>query len=394
MTQQEFFAVTQLHPDRVNIWYDDTGGPPYTFKAITVPALDNSVPPQDQSTLLDSIQQITVPTTAGTPLTFNIISRTSAQTSTTAVMPSTKYYYFTITPLVINSAWTPTIGATSISTNEVIFAPSLDTYQLSESPYNVLQGSFELGRQSGYIMSADRYKVGTLANPTYTGPLNIDSLLSGSAIKADVQDSNYTTTGWINGRYEGTKTDRIDYKTEPAITGKFFQASEFPSGSSMGQINYLISSSQVSYGEYFYAGIGDTPGFQAEYSGYLPLTSYATNSDIIAIVPEVAGSNLRAPQGGDLFRQVGSTEIIRVNTVAIASIAPLKYNLFVSRGYFGQPQPINAGSSTTFLERIKQVQVYSTEKGRLSGVPRGQLLVKETGAILRLDSLGFVISST
>jgi hypothetical protein len=59
MTQQEFFAVTQLHPDRVNVWYDDTGGPPYTFKAITVPALDNSVPPQDQSTLLDSIQQIT-----------------------------------------------------------------------------------------------------------------------------------------------------------------------------------------------------------------------------------------------------------------------------------------------------------------------------------------------
>lgn len=393
MTQQEFFAVTQLHPDRVNIWYDDTGGPPYTFRAITIPAFDNSVPPQDQSTLLDNIQQITVPTTAGSPLTFTVITRTSAQTTVTAVMPATKYYYFSIVPLVVSSAWVPTIGATSISTNGVVFTPSLDAFELNKSPYNVLQGSLEASRQSSYIMSADRYKVGTLANPTYTGPLNIDALLSGSADRADVQDSNYTTTGWINCRYEGTKTDRIDYKTEPAITGKFFQASEFPSGSSIGQIGYLISSSQVTYKEFFYAGIGDTPGFQAEYSGYIPFAAYTADADIITITPEVQGSNLKIPQAGDLFRQVNSSEIMRVNVVSIVSTAPLRYNIFVTRGYFGQPQAISAGINN-YLEKIKQVQVYSTEKGKLSGVPRGQLLVKETGTILRLDSLGFVISST
>lgn len=389
MTQQEFFVHTQLHPSQVNIWYDDTGASPYTIRAITIPVLDTSVPPKDLSPLLDNLQQITVPLSTGASIQLDILSRTTIQTQGVTIpfpVPATKYYYFVIKPLTIAS-----IGSTNLPADNVLFTPSIDVYQFNESPYNVLQGSLEASRQSSYIMQADRYKIGTLANPTYTGPLNIDELLSGSAVKADVQDSNYTTTGWISGRYEGSKTDRVDYKTEPAISGKFFDASEFPSGSTGGQINYLISSSQVVYKTFFYAGVGDTPGFGYEYSGYKLNTDYIAEQTALSISPEVAGVAVTVPKPGDLYRQANNTEIMKVDAVTLVSVSPLVYVIFVTRGYFGTVQNLSAGS---ILQRITQVQVYSVEGNKLSGVPRGQVLVKETGAILRLDSLGYVIAST
>lgn len=389
MTQQEFFVHTQLHPSQVNIWYDDTGASPYTIRAVTIPVLDTSVPPKDLSPLLNNLQQILVPLSTGVNIQLDITSRTTIQTQGVTVpfpVPATKYYYFVVKPLTIAS-----IGNTNIPADNLVFTPSIDVDQFNDSPYNVLQGSLEESRQSSYIMQADRYKIGTLANPTYTGPLNINELLSGSAVKADVQDSNYTTTGWINGRYEGSKTDRIDFKTEPAITGKFFDASEFPSGSTTGQINYLISSSQVVYKPFFYAGVGDTPGFGYEYSGYKLNADYLSGQTDISISPETAGVILTTPRVGDLYRQVGNAEVMKINAVTVVSTSPVIYVIFVTRGYFGSIQNLSAGVP---LQRITQVQVYNVEGSKVSGVPRGQVLVKETGAILRLDSLGYVIAST
>jgi hypothetical protein len=387
MTQEEFFAYTQLHPDQVNIWYG-TGGPPYTLKAITVPVLDSNTPPQDRSRLLENVQQITIPLSTGDNVTVNITSVTQAQSPGTSVMPVTRYYFYNIEPLTL-----PNIGNIGIAGGALVFSPSLDAFDFADSPYNILEGSIELSRQSSYIMEADRYKIGTLANPTYTGPLNIEELISGSATKADVQDSNYTTTGWINARYEGSKTDRIDYLSEPAISGKFFEASEFPSGSTSSEINYLITSNQVVYKEYFFAGIGDTPGLEKEDSKYIPNAGYGENATIIAVTTNTVGFTPAIFRVGDLISPAltPTAEIMRVEAVGILSTSPLVYSLVVTRGYFGNPQPISLGSS---FYRVNLVQIYNVTGNRLTGVPRGQVLVKETGRILKLDSLGFVISST
>ena len=387
MTQEEFFAYTQLHPDQVNIWYG-TGGPPYTLKAITVPVLDSNTPPQDRSRLLENVQQITIPLSTGDNVTVNITSVTQAQSPGTSVMPVTRYYFYSIEPLTL-----PNIGNIGIAAGALVFSPSLDTFEFADSPYNILEGSIELSRQSSYIMEADRYKIGTLANPTYTGPLNIEELISGSATKADVQDSNYTTTGWINARYEGSKTDRIDYLSEPAISGKFFEASEFPSGSTSSEINYLITSNQVVYKEYFFAGIGDTPGLEKENSKYISTANYNENATIIAVTTNALGFTPAIFRVGDLISpaQAPTAEIMRVEAVGILSTSPLLYSLVVTRGYFGNPQPIFILSN---LYRVNLVQIYNVTGNRLTGVPRGQVLVKETGRILKLDSLGFVISST
>lgn len=388
MTQEEFFAYTQLHPDQVNIWYG-TGGPPYTLKAITIPVLDANNPPQDRSSFLASVQEITVPLSTGDRITLNVTSATQAQSPGTPVMPVTRYYYFNIQPVTL-----PNIGNTGIAAGALVFSPSLDTFEFADSPYNILEGSLEASRPSSYIMQADRYKVGTLANPAYTGPLNIAELLSGSAAKAEVQDSNYTSTGWINGRYEGSKTDRIDYLSEPAISGKFFEGSEFPSGSTIGQLNYLISSSQVFYREYFFAGVGDTPGLVAIDSKFKVNNNYGENTTALVISEEIPGTATTPIQAGDLIkikRVGGSTEIIRVDSVGISSTIPIQYLLIVTRGYFGQREAMIAGE---LIQKVNKVQIYNVTGNRLAGVPKGKVLIKETGAIVTLDSLGFILSST
>lgn len=388
MTQQEFFVYTQLHPDQVNIWYE-LGGPPYTLKAITIPVLDSNNPPQDRSRLLENVQQITLPLSTGDNITLNVTSATQAQSPGTPIMPVTRYYYFNIEPLTL-----PSIGNVGIAAGTLVFSPSLDTFEFADSAYNILEGSIEASRQSSYIMQADRYKIGTLANPTYTGPLNIQELLSGSALRADVQDSNYTTTGWVNARYEGTKTDRIDFLTEPAISGKFFQGSEFPSGSSPNQISYLISSSQVFYREYFFAGTGDTPGLVSINTKFKVNNNYGLNDTSLIISEDIPGTAVTPIQAGDLITmqtQPPALEIMKVEAVIVVTTSPVVYKLIVSRGYFGQLQPIAANQ---LIQTVSKVQIYNVIGNKLSGVPKGKVLVKETGAIVTLDPLGFIISTT
>jgi hypothetical protein len=44
-----------------------------------------------------------------------------------------------------------------------------------------------------------------------------------------VQDSLYSDTGWINGRYEGTSTNNITYASiDPAILGSSIQGTYYP----------------------------------------------------------------------------------------------------------------------------------------------------------------------
>ena len=242
-------------------------------------------------------------------------------------------------------------------------------------------------------MQSDRYKIGTNANPNYTGPLNIEELTSGSATLAQVQDSNYSDTGWTSARYNGTKTTRIEYKAaEPALTGRFFEAAEYPSGSTVAQINYQISSSQVTYTNHFYAGTGDVPGFTVLNTGLMYSQSYNAYTTLIFVEPIVYGSAPIVPKVGDLIDTNPAThsEIAKILTVGIITSPTLKYSLELERGYFGTPQSFGGA----IMNKLVPVQIYNVSGNRLTGVPKGKVLVKETGAILTLDSLGFVMSST
>ena len=338
---------------------------------------------------LDALQQLSIPLSTGNILIVDITSRSRTQTPGTPTVPSTVYYYFNITPITVQ-----TFGNAAIQLNQLIFSPAINMGEYNASPYNVTKGTVQQNRPSQDLMIADRYQIGTLLNPTYTGPLNILQLLSGSAEKASVQDTNYSSTGWVSGRYEGTKTTINEYGTQPAISGRVFQGSEFPASSIPSEIRYAISTQQVVYKDFFYAGVGDTPGFKTEPTDY-QITSIVSpnNSNLTQLVLEIYPGTLSVipPQRGDLLRVSNGAEIFRVEAVATVTGQSNTYIAYVTRGWNGITVPIVPPSS---LELMVFVQVYNIEQDKLSGVPKGQVYVKETGQSLKLDSSGYVVSSS
>jgi hypothetical protein len=379
MTREEFIAITQLHPERVNVWYEPSTSIIY---GISIPVLDNS----DQNIInyLTQVQQIGVPLPLGGTVVLNITSRQLVNSSVNNIQVSC--YYFDVIPTSVVNLTQSTV------TGSVQLLPAIDGGQFYDSPYNVLHGSIEDFRSSTYIMQSDRYKVGTLANPTYTGPLNIDQLLSGSALLAHVQDSNYTLTGWTNGRYNGTKTTRLTYKTDPAIGGVIFKGAELPATVTDSQLMYLTTNNLITYKDMFSAGAGDTPGFYSVPSGYIYTGSANLDplSTTMTITQRYGETNLlRIPKPGDFYKL--QSEIVRVESVAVITLPWLRYTLGVTRGY---NSPTGSHNNTAAVEYVSQVQIYNITRNKLTGVPKGSVLVKETGVLAKLDSLGYIVTSS
>jgi hypothetical protein len=401
MTQAEFVAYAQLNPTQVNIWYTQTA--PYTILGVTVPTIDFTG--QNIVALLDQIQQIIVPVETGgnvLDITLNVIT---PQLYTTG---GGNFYFFTVVPYEIGN-----ITSTEFITPnaDITFTPAIDVNEFYDSPYNVLQGSVDEARKSLYIMLSDRYKVGTVGLPGYTGPTNINQLLSGSATKADVQDSLYSDTGWTNARYEGTEQTYTGNNVPPAATGKTFLAVEYPISASISQINYQVSSSLAIYTDYFYTGIGDVPGFTAQQLNILVSGSiYTSNTpyiDVKQIYSPVEDPFIYLPAIGSTIAftgtantTLGSTfEIAYVTGISLLTTTPqISYRVNLIRRYNGTPQaaldtPINVSNDDTIFT-INSTQIYQLQKNKLLGLNKALLLVQETGKILTLNDYGYVIGST
>lgn len=402
MTQAEFVAYAQLNPTQVNIWYTETA--PYTVLGVTVPTIDFTG--QNITALLDQIQQIIVPVEVGSSvldITLNIIT---PQLYTTAIG---NFYFFTVVPYEIGNI-TSDIFITPNA--DITFTPAIDSNEFYDSPYNVLQGFVDEARKSLYIMLSDRYKVGTVGLPGYTGPTNINQLLSGSATKAEVQDSSYSDTGWINARYEGTEQTYTGNNVPPAATGKTFLAAEYPISASLGQIGYQVSSSLVLYIDYFYTGIGDVPGFTAQQlnikvsgSSYTSNTTYIDVKQFYSPVEDpfiylpAVGSTI-AFNGTPTDYVIGTNyEVAYVTGISLISTTPhIVYRINLIRRYNGTPQsaidvPISV-SDDDRLFSIATTQIYQLQRNKLIGLNKALLLVQETGKILTLNEYGYVVGST
>lgn len=375
MLQEEFYAYTQLNPSTVNIWY--TGSAPSVINGLSVPVLSASV---DLTPQLTQVQQITVPLpTVGTSAILNITSRTATQSGTT------KYFFFLTDPYNTTQIISPS------GSGDLIFSPSIDAAEFNASPYNVLGGLVETQRQSTYIMDADEYKVGGEGLPVgYVGPINIYSLLSGSADRARVQDSNYTISGWSNARYKGSVTDIFDYSSTPAAAGSIFQGSVFPLSAADTYIKSLQSGSAIVYRDLFYIGVGDTPGFAEQPTNFLTSGSTAIQpSGSIVFVNSSGFITFTNPFKVGDYIKVSNQEVMKITAIGapIGSVATLTLQVIRNiRGGFVNVQ--NPGMS---VELLNSSQIYEVENNRLNGVVQGKVLVQGSGEILVLDSNGYVI---
>jgi hypothetical protein len=70
--------------------------------------------------------------------------------------------------------------------------------------YNPIVNNTVADVESAYIMKVD-------LDDGITIPTNFEQLISGSADRAEVQDSNYSSKAWSNLRYNGSRTSSPDF---------------------------------------------------------------------------------------------------------------------------------------------------------------------------------------
>ena len=96
--------------------------------------------------------------------------------------------------IYINQTPTKFNGSSSLT----LFDPYVENFDYNE--YNALLNNAETPQTSVFFMDVDYSQ-----NPVI--PINQSLILSGSADRAYVQDSNYTSKAWSNIRYNGSKTN-------------------------------------------------------------------------------------------------------------------------------------------------------------------------------------------
>lgn len=128
---------------------------------------------------------------------------------------------------------------------ETTLTPGPDLVGFVNSEYEVLISNATDTRKSGYIYEVDR-KTDSIV------PGNYDNIISSSAVYAEVADSNYSSQGLLNSRYDGAETTITDFGVEPLISGKLFEGAEYLTTSS----NAFICSQSLSdrtIEEYFFS---------------------------------------------------------------------------------------------------------------------------------------------
>jgi hypothetical protein len=361
LTQQEFLEIADLYPEGVNIWCTDSA--PITVLGVTVPFLDNEG--SEVKNILAQAQTITLPVDRDPGATVELVITSRVIRGVTPF----RYYFFEVTPKNIQPyvTYTPTENET-VQDGEVILLPNIRGGSFYVSDYNVTLNTAQNSRASEYI----------LKNTSITF--------------ADVQDSSYSDTGWINARYEGTQTNNLTYATiDSAIRGTSLQGTYYPIQTPDTEIAN-IDVSERSYLEYFHTSEQTYPLYSLDTAPLFYISPAANPSASQLIVyPEGSNRPLKLYEPGDLIKAGTSSEIIKV--VSIRRLTSNNdYNLEVIRGWNNTVR--SAINNNTKLYRINPIRMFELEKSRPSPTRQGKVRLKDTGYIVYTDALGYVVSGS
>jgi len=320
------------------------------------------------------------------------------------------YFIYAITPedqrqVIIQ----PTTGSAGYEeyTSNVVLEYAKTSIVRSNSNYDI-ESPISRARESLYTYKCDR------VNPTpssKTNPVNLSNILNNAALPAGIQDSNYTSTPWINARYEGSKIDTNTNKgTDPLLQGAFFQGAFFTKDVTDAYIENLVDKGTIVYQDYFAVGRLATPGYVVE-----PLNlSISTRTSYSSSVIETVTINLPASNKdiaiGDLL-QIGSTngggfnnEILRVtNPNPPALYSP--YEFLIRSDISGETSKINTTRNYTntsradynagnIVYRIVPVQILQLDKAKTIPVQEGRIKIKGVDGILTTSIDGYIVSGS
>lgn len=396
MTQQEFLVIAAQFTTQVNVWY--TATTPYAILGLTVPIGTNT-----GANIIGYLQQATNITIQVNESPTEYATLTITQRSLLGQVGA-QYYFFNVSPQIIQNA-----GDEYITPGQIIFTPGIDGPGFQESGYSATQGLAENIRQSDYIMQADRISyISTGAGL----PTNMEQLQANTATRAHVQDSLYSDTGWISGRYEGTKLDRLTNSgADPALQGTFFEGAAFSLDTDDNYIQQLQSVGALTYGDYFFSGEGTVPRYVSrETNWYIPTTTISPSTIGSIGLQQINQYKPVTPLSiGDrfnLYRSDTTTttipflpqviQMVPPNTSQwypyeiVYNTVPLQLVMIIKKGYNNTPNQTLTGG--TVLYKISPIQIFSLEGQLVQPVRQGKFIVKGMDEVLYIDVNGYVIA--
>ena len=302
------------------------------------------------------------------------------------------YFIYAITPedqrqIIIQ----PTTGSNGYEeyTSNVVLEYAKTSLIHQSSDYDT-ELPINRARESVYAFKCDR------VNPTpfsKTNPVNLPNILNNAAPLANIQDSNYTSTPWINARYEGSKIDTNSNKgTDPLLQGAFFQGAFFTKDVTDAYIENLVDKGTISYIDYFAVGKLSTPAYAIEPLNLSISTLISYSSSILETVTTALPASNKEIAIGDLL-QIGSTnggnfnnEILRVtNPNPPALYSP--YEFLIRSDISGETSKIKVVRNYTNISRsdytagsivyrIVPVQILQLDKAKTTPVQEGRIKVK------------------
>lgn len=360
LTQIEFLTIADLYPEGINIWC--TEDIPINIIGVTVPLVDNGG--NNLEATLRQIQTITLPVDNSTQETVELVI-------TSRVIRGTfpyKYYFFTVRPVDISEYVSPTSNEV-LQGKQVILLPDLRGESFTYSEYNITLNTAQENRTSKYVRRSDLVTF------------------------ADIQDSVYSDTGWVNARYRGTLTNSQNYLTiDSAILGSSLQGTYYPAQTPDTEIN-SIDVGERSYLEYFHTGLSTYPIPSVNTSALFYIdAAYSPSASALVVYPSNQNSPLRLYQPGDLVMVSGSAEIMKVRTLTRLT-ANNDYRMEVVRGWNNTPK-VSIPSATVDLFKLNTIRIFELERNRPSPVKQGKIRLKDTGHIIYTDLLGYITSGS
>lgn len=358
LTQQEFLDIVQVvdpNGEQVHIWYDSSTS---QIKGVTVPIVFNG---QNVLGYLQQVEKLIVPVNNNQTVILEVLTK---------FFINPNYYFITVEPYNITGIVDNIVDINSF----IIFLPDILGLVFINGDYNAIFNNIQDSRQSEYI------KQGT------------------SQILAFVQDSLYSDTGWVRGRYEGTKTTIQDFSTiSPILEGGEFEGSYFSLGSTNEYIFNLPNNEKV-FNSYFFSGKGNTPTYTltqasaekvSAFPGILPDTFVISGST-------QAQNTLRV---GDLLRigsgstSIPSPEIVKITDIVQQTTST--FIIYVQRGWNNSPRvDIGANPGEGVIYKIDEVRIFNLN-GNIVEIPsQGRIQVRSNQNILDIDELGFVVTGS
>lgn len=110
------------------------------------------------------------------------------------------YYYFTFTPITTNTLPSSVDFSNNplYESSSCVFVPYI-TQDFNNSDYNPTNNNSEGSKSSPSVRKIDR-------NTSQFNPTNLAAINAGTATVAEIQEDFHTKTGFLNGKYNGTKT--------------------------------------------------------------------------------------------------------------------------------------------------------------------------------------------